>query len=81
MNEFKGIDRVAQGNRLLGRRAVMERLGVSEATLDRMRQRKAFPQPLRMPTGKLVYLEVEVDAFIQSLLDAREREQSPIKHF
>jgi predicted DNA-binding transcriptional regulator AlpA len=81
MTTFKGVDRVAQGNRLLGRRAVIARLGISEATLDRMKRSGGFPQPLRLPTGKQVYLEAEVDAFIQSLLDARAREASPIQRF
>ncbi|PVA05913.1 helix-turn-helix transcriptional regulator [Thalassorhabdomicrobium marinisediminis] len=54
--------------RLIDRWAVIDRLGISESTLERMMVREVdFPQPRRISSRSIRWLEHEVDAYSRKL--------------
>lgn len=54
--------------RLIDRWAVIKMLGISESTLERMMIRdETFPQPRRIGTKSIRWLEHEVTAYIDRL--------------
>jgi predicted DNA-binding transcriptional regulator AlpA len=48
---------------MLSKKQVVELTGLSRATIDRLRARGSFPQPLKASPGRVVFLKHEIDAW------------------
>jgi predicted DNA-binding transcriptional regulator AlpA len=55
--------------RLIGTAELANKLGCHLMSIPRLRKRPGFPQPIK-PFGKNVWVEEEVDAYIENLMAA-----------
>jgi prophage regulatory protein len=51
---------------------LQERLGLSEATILRMRRRGQFPQPIRLSPGRVGWRERDIVAWLDARAEARQ---------
>jgi prophage regulatory protein len=60
-------------NRYVSPRLLRERLGLSEATILRMRRRGQFPQPIRLSPGRVGWRESDIVDWLDARAEASER--------
>jgi prophage regulatory protein len=53
------------GDRMLRRRAVMDRVGLSFTTIWRLYRRGLFPRPVRLSPGTVGWRESEITAWLE----------------
>jgi prophage regulatory protein len=57
--------------RILSKQNVLDRVGVNHVTLWRMEKRGEFPKHVQISTGRVGWLESEVNAWIAALAEKR----------
>jgi prophage regulatory protein len=65
------------GVKVLRRQQVLDRLGISPATLHAWVAAGSFPKPIKLGANTSAWLEDEVDGFIAQCAAARDRGQQP----
>ena len=60
------------GHRIIRRKEVEGRTGLSRATIYRKVKAGSFPKPLHLTERAVGWLETEVQAFLQARLDERD---------
>ncbi len=61
-----------RGHRIIRRKEVEGRTGLSRATIYRMIKAESFPKPLHLTERAVGWLETEVQDFLQARLDERD---------
>lgn len=61
---------------VLSKKDVLERLPISESTLNRMINSKSFPTPIQIGTRKIGFIDIEVNEWIASRPRSRALEGS-----
>lgn len=62
------------GKRLLRCPVVLAKVGKSKASLYKMIRAREFPAPIPISSSTVAWLEAEVDAWIQSRVDLRDKQ-------
>ena len=52
--------------RYLSKSEVLERVRISDPTMYRLRRRREFPDPIELSPRKIVWIESEIEAWLQS---------------
>jgi prophage regulatory protein len=58
--------------RALRIKQVVQKVGLSEATVWRLAATREFPRPIKLSRGCTVWLESEIDDFLESRAEARD---------
>jgi prophage regulatory protein len=68
---FKAIRQVPIGNRLLRRRQVEEKTGLSRASIYAAMGAGTFPTPITIGPNRVAWLEAEIDQWIITRIEER----------